>query len=194
MSSPVKLNTNTSPSMSIIGIQERVAQESVTGHAVGALLSLGVMFLGFTSLGGAFFPGCPFRSAFSGVIRFVFAKLQTLSKRILCGCHSSKWLRRLWIGTLTFLWVATNVAVTYATFISNTWLSWFSLFFFPAAIPIAYSAQQEAVHKPQKYKISHLALWVFLLVSLNDLTTCTPNTYTSIFCWSVGYRLRLLDD
>ena len=44
--------------------------------------------------------------------------------------------------------------------------SWFSVIFFPAAIPIAYSAQQEAFHKPQKYKISHLALWMFLPVSL----------------------------
>jgi hypothetical protein len=158
MSSPVKLNTNTSPSTSVYSVQDNI------GHVIGALLSLGVMFLGFTSLGGAFVPGCPFRSAFSGVIRFIFEKLQTLSKRISCGCLSSKKLRWLWIGILTLLWVASDAAVAYATLISGTW---FSLFFFPAAIPIAYSTQQEVVHKPQKYKISHLALWVFLFVSLS---------------------------
>jgi hypothetical protein len=114
------------------------------------------MFLGFTSLGGAFVSGCPFRSAFSSVIRFVFEILQTLSKRLSWGCPSSKKLR--------WLWIASDAAVAYATLISGTW---FSLFFFPAAIPIAYSAQQEVVHKPQKYKVSHLALWVFLFVSLS---------------------------
>ena len=119
------------------------------------------MFLGFTSLGGAFVSGCPFRSVFSSVIRLIFEILQALSKRIPYGCFSSKRLRRLWIGTLTFLWVASDTAVAYATFRLGTW---FSLFFFPAAIPVAYSAQQEVVHK---YKISHLAAWVFLFVSLS---------------------------
>ena len=158
ISSLVKLNTNSSPSKSVYAVQHNI------GHAIGALLSVAVMFLGFTSLGGAFVSGCPFRSAFSGVIRFIFEILQALSKRIPCGCLSSKWFRWLWIGTLTFLWVASDAAVAYATTISGTW---FSLFFIPAAIPIAYSAQQEVVHKPQKYKISHLALWVFLFVSLS---------------------------
>ena len=158
MSSPDKFNTNTSSSLSIDAAQPNI------GHAIGALLSVAVMFLGFTSLGGAFVSGCPFRSAFSGVIRLIFEILQTLSKWIHCGRRLSKRLRWLWIGTLTVLWFASNAAVAYATLISGTW---FSLFFFPASIPIAYSAQQEVVHKPQKYKVSHLALWVFIFVSLS---------------------------
>ena len=157
-SSPHKLNTNTSPSTSINAAQPNI------GHAIGALLSVAVMFLGFTSLGGAFVSGCPFRSAFSGVIRLIFEILQMVSNWINCGCSLSKKLRWLWIATLTLLWFGSNAAVAYATLISSTW---FSLFFFPASIPIAYSAQQEVVHKPQKYKVSHLALWVFIFVSLS---------------------------
>ena len=43
------------------------------------------------------------------------------------------------------------------------WLdTWFTLSFFAAAIPIAYSAQREVL---QKYKISHLAVWMFIFVS-----------------------------
>ena len=125
------------------------------------------MFLGFTSLGGAFVSGCPFRSVFSSVIRHIFEKLQTLSKPlrwILCGCLSSKRLQWLWIIFFTSFWVALGPVITaYTAFSTGTW---FSVIFFPAAIPIAYSAQQEAFHKPQKYKISHLALWMFLPVSL----------------------------
>ena len=122
------------------------------------------MFIGISSLGGAFVPGCPFRSAFSGVIRLIFEILQTLSKWIHCGSRLSKILRWLWIGTLTLLWFASNVGVAYATLNSG---SWFCLFFFPASVPIAYAAQQEVVHKPQKYKVSHLALWAFSFVSLS---------------------------
>ena len=48
------------------------AVQDIIGLTVGILLNLGVMFLVFTSLAGAFFPGCPFRSAFSSVIRFFF--------------------------------------------------------------------------------------------------------------------------
>ena len=122
------------------------------------------MFIGFTSLGGALVPGCPFRSAFSGFIRVIFEILQMLSKRIHCGCRLSKNLRWLWIGTLTLLWFASSVAVAYS--ILNSGPS-FWLFFFPASVPIAYAAQQEVVHKPQKYKVSHLTLWAFIFVSLS---------------------------
>ena len=158
LSSQVKLHTNASPSKSVAAVQEYI------GFTIGALLNGGVMFLGFTSLGGAFVSGCPFRSAFSVVIRFIFEKFQTFSKQIQCACFSSKRLRWLWIGILTSLWIASDVAVAYATLISG---NWFSLFFIPAAIPIAFSAQQEVVRKPQKYKTSHLALWTFLIVSLS---------------------------
>ena len=154
MSSPVKLNTNTSPSTSVWAVQATI------GHAIGALLSLGVFFLDFTSLGAAFVSGCPFRSPFSAFIRFVFEKLKALSQRIPREYLSSERLRWLWIA----LWVASDAVVGYATTISGTW---FALFFLPATVPIAYSALQEVDHKPQKYKLSLLATWVFITVSLS---------------------------
>ena len=98
-SSPVKLvDTNTSPSLSIFAVETNL------GSVIGTLLSIGLMFLGFTSLGAAFVPGCPFRSAFSELMLFIFEKLQALSKwilglksRCLSSSKSSKWLRWLWI-------------------------------------------------------------------------------------------------
>ena len=89
MSSPDKLRigANSSFSTSIHAVQENI------GNAIGALLSLAVMFLGFTSLGGAFVSGCPFRSAFSGVIRLIFENLQAPRKWITRGGFSSKSLR-----------------------------------------------------------------------------------------------------
>ena len=159
-----KLNTNSNPSVSVLAVQ------SIIGFIIAALLNVGAMFLGFTSLGGAFVSGCPFRSVFSSVIRHIFEKLQTLSKPLWwilrgLGCLSSKRLQWMWIMLFTSFWVALIGPLITATTAFSTG-TWFSVFFFPAAIPIAYSAQQEAVHKPQKYKISHLALWMFLPVSL----------------------------
>ena len=156
------------------------------------------MFLGFTSLGGAFVSGCPFRSAFSDVIRLIFENIQTLLKRIditsRCGRFSLKRLRFLWIGTLALLGVVADAAIAYATMESRTW-SQFSFFFLQAAFPIAYSAQQEGVHKPQKYKISCLATWVFLFVSLLVAfafylrvasTSCITAAQLQIFPFSIG--------
>ena len=152
------LNTNSSSSTSVYAVQNYI------GHAIGDLLSVAVMFLGVTSLGGAFVSGCPFRSAFSGVIRLTFDFLQTLSQRIHRACLSSKRLQWLWIGIFTLLWVASTAVVAYAGIISGPW---FLLFFIPAVIPIAYSARQEVAHKPQKCKVSCLATWAFFFVSLS---------------------------
>ena len=163
-SSPVKLvDTNTSSSLSIFAVETNL------GSVIGTLLSIGLMFLGFTSLGAAFVPGCPFRSAFSELMLFIFEKLQALSKWILglCRClsssKSSEWLRWLWIGILTIFWLASDAAVAYATLKDSTW---FSLFFFSSTIPIAYVSQLELAYKPQKYRILNLATCVFLFVTL----------------------------
>jgi hypothetical protein len=156
MSSPVKLNTNSSPSASIS------AAQSMIGLTTAALLNVGLLFLGFASLGGAFFPGCPFRSAFSSVIRFIFEKPQTLLKWILHGERN----REVWIVTLTLLCPVPVAAIVFV--ISNAAHTtgvgiWSSLIFLAAAsFPLAVFAKLEVVHKPQKYKIPHLALWVFL--------------------------------
>ena len=114
------------------------------------------MFIGFTSLGGAFVPGCPFRFAFSVVIlffRFFSDIIKVDAVRIPARIPKE-------MGSIWNLHIS---ATGYATWYSGVW---FTLFFIPAAIPIAYSARQEVVHKPQKYKIPHLAFWAFLLVSL----------------------------
>ena len=146
--------------------------EANIGRVTGGLLGIGVMFLCYTSLGAAFVSGCPFRSTFSDCIRLLFEKLRTLSKRIPCGCLSSKRLRWLWIGTSTLLWVTSHAAVAYATLISGIW---FALFFLLAGFPIAYSTQQEAVHKSQNYKISRLAALLFLFVSLSIVAIVLGN-------------------
>ena len=158
MSFPVNLNTNTSPSISILAVQATI------GHAIGALLGLGLLFLFSTSVVAAFVSGCPFHFAFSDVARFSFEKLQTISKWI--SCEKFRWFRWLWTGTLTVLWVASIAAVAYATTLAPIWLT---AFFVPATISIAYSTQHETVHKPQKYKISLLATVVFLLMSLSTI-------------------------
>ena len=187
MSSSVKLNTNTTPSTSFydlafinidLGIDNLDFTRAIQkiGFAIEVLLGVCMMFVSFTSLGGAFISGCPFRSAFSDVLRLIFENLPKLSKRITSGCFSSKGVRWVWIGTLTFLWVALNAAVAIATF----WYGiWFSLLFFPAAFPIAFLAQQKVIHKPQKYKISRLAAWAFLFLSLS-MVFASCLTYFSI--------------
>ena len=153
MSSPVKLDTNTNLSTSVWAVEINI------GSIIG-VLSVGVMFLGFTSLAAAFVPGCPFRSPFSDVIRFIFEILRGLSKRI--PCERLRWLRWLRNAILAVLWLGSGIAVAYASLRAS---SWFSLFFISVTIPIAYSTQREAIHKPQKYKISCLAVWAFILVT-----------------------------
>jgi hypothetical protein len=156
MSSPIKLNTNSIPSASI------APSQSMIGITVAALLNVGLLFLGFASLGGAFFPGCPFRSAFSSVIRFIFEKPRKLFMWILHGEMN----RELWIGTLSLFCTVPVAAIVFV--MSNAAHStgvgiWSSLIFLSAAsFPLAVFAEKKVVHKPQKYKISHLALWVFL--------------------------------
>ena len=156
-SSPVKLKILIQAlSMSVSAIQ------NVIGLIVGALLNAGVMFLGFTSLGGALVSGCPFRSSFSSIIRHIFEKARTLFKKI--GFLSMNWgIVRGAIGLLFFAFQI--VLIVFASETALTTGAWFSLVF-PFAIPIAWSAQEEAVHKPQKYRIPHLALWLSLTVSL----------------------------
>jgi hypothetical protein len=156
-----ELNTNASPSTSVLGVQKSLAS------AIGALLILGFLFLCFTSLVAAFFSGCPFRSALSSFIRLIFDILRALSRRISCGCLqvSSKtlqWLQWLRIGTLVFsLFIGIGVAIAF-----DVSLAWFPLSFILFAIFFALFAQMKVLHKPQKYKISYLAALMFLFFSL----------------------------
>ena len=114
--------------------------------AVEVLLGLGVLALSITSFAAAVLSGCPFRSAVSDFLQFLFESLQRLFKR---GRNlSSKARRWLWIGSLAFAWIVSCAAVAYAALKLNK----FILAFSPIGIPAVYSAQQEPDHKPQKYK------------------------------------------
>ena len=106
MSSPMKLITNSSHSMSIS------AAQNIIGATVAALFNVGLLFLGFTSLGGAFLqvPGCPFRSAFSSIIQFTFERPPTLLKWILHERLPSEILRTLWITILTYSFMGLEIA------------------------------------------------------------------------------------
>ena len=82
---------------------------------------------------------------------------------------SAKWIRKLWIVILAILGAALPATIfliplnTAAKASPVNIAGIFCLFFLIAAsFPLAYFAQQEAVHTPQKYKISQLALWFFL--------------------------------
>ena len=149
------------------------AIQNIIGLIVGALFNTGVMFLGFTSLGGALVSGCPFRSAFSSVIRHILEKSLTLIKWI-GGFLSVNWRSPALVFFLTFF---QSFLITFGYQTALTTGAWFSLFL-PAAIPFAWSVQQETVHKPQKYKISLLSLW-FLTVSVL-LIFAMPLTFGSV--------------
>jgi hypothetical protein len=170
-SPPVNLNTKTSPSLSVYAVQVHI------GVTIGALLCVGVMFLGFTALGGAFVPGCPFRSGFSGVMEFIFEILSITPR---CAWKWLRWLASKWVPSkgppspsqgpikwiqrpsslITLLCGITFLAIECAWIYGSS--GWISLVFFPIAIPIAHLAQQKVDHKPQKYKVSQLAAWAFL--------------------------------
>ena len=149
------INTNSGSSISISAAQNMI------GGIVAVLFNLSLLFLGFTSLGGAIFPGCPFRSTFSSVIRFTFEKPQMfLTWILLHGRLLSGWARTLWYYILLSLSI---LMLNYSLSSSiGIWLSLHFLITFGG--PLEYFATWEAVHKPQKYRISQLALW-FLLSS-----------------------------
>ena len=178
--SDLNLNTNTYLSTSVVAVNLYI------GLAIGSLINTGVVFLGLTSLGGMIIPGCPFRlsgslSSFSGVMRFLFQKIQTLSKRIPCGYLSSEKLRWLWIVTFTLLLIGAD-----ATILATKSGNWSILLFFPASIFIGYSAHQEVDHIPQKYKISRLAVWVFLSASVSMTLSIMMYLFFPIPVFGIG--------
>ena len=160
MSSPVKLNTNSSPSMSIS------AAQGITGFAVAVLFNVGVLFLGFTSLGGAFVPGCPFRSALSSAIRFTFYEMpSTLLKWILLGRNPCKWFRLVWFEIFVAMAAASMLVMSIKSGVKTG--IWLSLYFLIVnGFLVALASHKKENHKPQRYKTSHLALWVFLPYSV----------------------------
>ena len=176
MSSLVKLITNSGLSWSV--------SVPIIGFIVGVLVNVGVLFLCFASFGGAFVSGCPFHSSFSSVARSSFEKLQTLLKWILCGRLSSEWLRKPWIRALASWGSAASMVTVYAVTSTDFWPT---LTILTPIIPMAFFAQLEVVHKPQKYKISHLALWMFLSVSvLMILNIWTDGVLISLFLFIIG--------
>ena len=169
MSFPVKLViTNSSSSMSIS------AAQNIIGFVVAILLNLGLLFLGLTSLAGAFLPGCPFRSAFSIVIRYIFEKPRTFFKWILHGCLSLRLVEFMWILTLSLFCYAPTLSVIQvnasvvlnAVFSTGIWSSLLILIISSYSLEIATLSPHAVAHKPQKYKMTHLVLWIFLSSSV----------------------------
>ena len=179
--SSFKLNTKSSPSTSVYAVQNTI------GLVVEGLFIVGLLSLVSSSLLGAIFSGCPFRSAFSDAIRRFLETFQKISKPIEEYLSSEKAKRKkrlqwLWIGTLAFLWVASSVAVGYAALKSIK----FVVLFNPGSIAIAYSAQLEAPHTPQKYKMSYLAAWMFFFISLLTIVGILFDFATSIFAYTAA--------
>ena len=65
----------------------------------------------------------------------------------------------LWVGAITISWAATSIVL--GIFKLTPW-HYLSFITFGLAIPLF--AEKGVAHKPQKYKISHLALWAFLSI------------------------------
>ena len=154
-SCPVSL-VNITFSLSISPIQATI------GYVVGVILVLGLTTLLVTSLAAAFFAACPFRSSFSTTIQLVFKYFQKLS-RWMCRGLSQRKIRWLWVGSLTFLWVASSALIAYASMVSST--GSLALICIPIAITIAYAAHEEVTHKPQEFKVPHLLFLMFFIIA-----------------------------
>ena len=155
------------------------AIQNIIGAVVAALFNAGLLFFGLTCLSGAFFPGCPFRSAFSSAIQFIFEIPWKLFKWILhercLQLPVPRHRRRLpvdrrkqliqfannaFLGCLPMTVITIIIPLKSDVNITGIWSSLF--FLIAAGLPLAFIAQQKADHYPQKYKISQLALWGFL--------------------------------
>ena len=154
-SCPVSL-VNITFSLSISPIQATI------GYVVGVILVLGLTTLLVTSLAAAFFAACPFRSSFSTTIQLVFKYFQKLS-RWMCRGLSQRKIRWLWVGSLTFLWVASSALIAYASMVNST--GSLALICIPIAITIAYAAHEEVTHKPQEFKVPHLLFLMFFIIA-----------------------------
>ena len=148
------------------------AAQDIIGFVVAVLFNIGLLFLGFTSLGGAFLPGCPFRSAFSIVIRYIFEKPYTFFKWILHGRLSLRWVESMWTLILALFCYAPALAAVHmqvkvvldAVYSTGIWASLLLLMISSLSLATVLRGPNAVVqvHKPQKYKMSHLVLWIFL--------------------------------
>ena len=177
MFSPVKSNTNSSTSTSVYAVKTNIGLII----ASEGFFIIGLFSIVSASAAGALFPGCPFRSALSDVMKFILKIFLKLSKRIPCGCLSTKTLRLLQIAILIFFWAASTAATAYAFLKYNK----FYLFWFPGSVPLVYAAQQEVDHKPQKYKTPRLVTWVFSFVSLSSIISIYVNYPTDIVLYII---------
>ena len=154
--SPVKLNTNISPSTMVSAVQMNI------GYAIQILLGLGLIFLVFTSFNAAAcISGCPFRSPFSDVIRSYWEKVYLLVLReffIQKRCPSI-WM---WIECIILLiaGLATSISFLKVPIIVLP----VSAIMFSFPILLLRALEKKVVHKPQRYKISRLAACICLFV------------------------------
>ena len=155
--SPVKLNTNISPSTMVSAVHK------IIGIAIEIILGLGLMFLVFTSFNAACISGCPFRSPFSDAIRYYWEKVVLFTLRELYQRRSpSIQRRRTPIGKWIECIILIIAGATTFYLLYNVPVTIFSVYSIFCAMPIPglvlvhsilREVKPEAVHKPQKYRI-----------------------------------------
>jgi hypothetical protein len=152
------LNLNIVFSVSIWNIQPDI------GYGVGTLLTLNIIALGIASLAAAFIPECPYNSSFSTVIRVIFQYIRKALK-LTEKLGGNRWLRTT---IVTISWFTSGSLIAYATITSSS--AYYLLVFIPIAITFEYAtddpnSKREINHKPQKYRLPHLTLGVFIIVA-----------------------------
>jgi len=153
------LNLNIPLSVSIWRIHPDI------GYGVGTLLTLSIIALGIASLAAAFIPECPYNSSISTIIRFIFRYLRKALKRTEFGNKRRRWLR---ITIITILWFATGSLIAWVTIKFSS--AYYLFVFIPIAITFEYAtddtkSERTIKHTPQKYRLPHLTLLVFIVVA-----------------------------
>jgi hypothetical protein len=168
------------------------------GAAVGVFLGAGLMFLVLTSFNAACISGCPFRSPFSDVIRSFFERVGPLIMREIRQRRFPS--IRMWIECIVLLTGGLLLVVFTLLKTYNVRFTSFPIFSLVSGIPILVVAQRKVVHKPQKYKISHLAAWVCPFISLpliiliylsNEVIKSTATQIALLLIGSTGIIITL---
>jgi len=135
------------------------------GYGVGTLLTLNITAIGIASLAAAFIPECPYHSSISTIIQFIFRYLRKALKVTEYGDKRKRWLR---ITIITILWLATGSLIAWVTITFSS--AFYLLVFIPIAITFEYAtddpnSERPIKHTPQKYRLPHLTLLVFIVVA-----------------------------
>jgi len=156
------LNLNITFSVSIWKIQQDI------GYGVGTLLTLSIIALGIASLAAAFISECLYNSSFLTIIEVIF---QYIRKALKLASFRKRWFR---MTIITFSWFGLGALIAYATITFSS--AYYLLVFIPIAITFEYATfkykkadgwdwERKINHKPQKYRLPHLTLGVFIFVA-----------------------------